>query len=515
MRTIEQFSNITIDYSLYTENSAMTLYLKYRPQSFHDVVGQDHVTVTLKNAIERDQLGHAYLFCGTHGTGKTSVARIVAKHLLMRGIEDIALKTQIEKAVEEGNLVDLIEIDAASNRRIDDVRDLVEKVQFSPVICKSKVYIIDEVHMLTKEAFNALLKTLEEPPPYAYFILATTELHKVPETIQSRCQRFLFKRQKDADLISRLEYIARAETINAEPDALKAIARTATGSFRDAISLLDQLRTLPVITAADVAERTGRTGLELVEEMMTVIEAKDVQAVLRLIEKLEDANAPYEHLLSELLSIVRIRMHAAMADKQPLGSYLRMIDGILRGLQDMRISPVPSLVLETTLLTLCGEQGSSESTNAAPASVKKPDQSQPMTLKADTAPSAKIEASLSAPSRNETQDQSSTDPITLQDVLRQWPSILIKSMPAHVRMSLKNGTPTDLRGSTLIVSFPSAFHRDKVCEISASRTIEDILSDTFKRPMRLDCMLDHNRKVQVVEKETDLAEAAAEVFGSM
>ena len=159
----------------------MSLYLKYRPRSFADVVGQEHIVTTLEHAVDRDQLVHAYLFFGPRGTGKTSVARILAKILLIRGIEDENLQKQAIKSVDDGTLVDLIEIDAASNRGIDDVRDLKEKVQFAPSLASAKVYIIDEVHMMTKEAFNALLKTLEEPPPHAYFILATTELHKVPD----------------------------------------------------------------------------------------------------------------------------------------------------------------------------------------------------------------------------------------------------------------------------------------------------------------------------------------------
>ena len=180
---------------------SMSLTLKYRPRSFAEMIGQDHIVSTLENAAERDQLVHAYLFYGSRGTGKTSLARILAKILLIQGVEDEKLQKQIIEAVDEGTLVDLVEIDAATNRQIDDVRELKEKVQFAPSIASAKVYIIDEVHMMTKEAFNALLKTLEEPPPHAFFILATTELHKVPETIQSRCQRFPFRRITEEDIV--------------------------------------------------------------------------------------------------------------------------------------------------------------------------------------------------------------------------------------------------------------------------------------------------------------------------
>ena len=186
----------------------MSLYRKYRPLSFADVVGQEHVVTTLEQAAAQEKLSHAYLFAGGRGTGKTSVARILAKILMIRGIEDEKIQKQIIKGVEEGTIVDLLEIDAASNTGVDNIRDLIEKIQFSPVAAGAKVYIIDEVHMLSKGAFNALLKTLEEPPPYAYFILATTELQKIPATIQSRCQSFPFRAIREEDIIRRLQYIA-------------------------------------------------------------------------------------------------------------------------------------------------------------------------------------------------------------------------------------------------------------------------------------------------------------------
>ena len=194
----------------------MSLYLTYRPLSFADVTGQDHVVTTLEQAAQKGKLAHAYLFAGNRGTGKTSVARILAKTMMMQGIEDETMQKQIKKGVEEGSIVDLLEIDAASNRGIDDIRDLIEKIQFSPVVCNAKVYIIDEVHMLTKEAFNALLKTLEEPPAYAYFILATTERNKIPTTIQSRCQCFPFRNIRDEDIVRRLQFIADSEKIEAD-----------------------------------------------------------------------------------------------------------------------------------------------------------------------------------------------------------------------------------------------------------------------------------------------------------
>ena len=220
------------------------LYLRYRPQTFEDVVGQKHVAVTLRNALRQDRIGHAYLFTGPRGTGKTSTARILAKAVNCLA-EDVDARPDnacpICTAINQGRLMDLIEIDAASNTSVDDVRALIEKVAFAPSEARYKVYVIDEVHMLSTSAFNALLKTLEEPPAHVIFVLATTEPHKIPATILSRCQRFDFHRISTRQISEHLAEIARREGMTVSPEALGIIARSATGSMRDAISLLTEV----------------------------------------------------------------------------------------------------------------------------------------------------------------------------------------------------------------------------------------------------------------------------------
>ena len=221
----------------------MSLYLTYRPDTFEHLVGQDHIVQTLKNALKEKRIAHAYLFCGPRGTGKTSAARLLAKAINCTSPDSNGgpcNTCDICNAMSANRLTDVIEIDAASNRGIDEIRDLKEKIKFTPNVAKFKVYIIDEVHMLSKEAFNALLKTLEEPPPHAYFILATTESYKVPETIISRCQRFDFHRVGIATLTSRLHFIAEKEHIECEEKALECIALRANGGLRDAIGLFEQ-----------------------------------------------------------------------------------------------------------------------------------------------------------------------------------------------------------------------------------------------------------------------------------
>ena len=480
----------------------MALYLKYRPRNFADVAGQDHLVTILERATELNQIGHAYLFSGSRGTGKTSVARILAKTILLRGVKDPVLLEQFTKAIEEGSFVDLVEIDAASNRRIDDVRDLIEKIGFSPAIAKAKVYIIDEVHMLTKEAFNALLKTLEEPPEYAFFILATTELHKVPETIQSRCQRFLFRKVKEEDVVRRLQYIADQEHIKADRDALRAIARHAGGSFRDGIALLDQLHSLEKITVKDVEERIGSSSLTFLDDIVKALGAKDVKAITELVAEIEESNTPLDTIAGDLLAMLREQMHAAIEAKKDLNSYIRAADILLSALKDMRSSPVPGLILEAALLSLCNldeEEKKSEIATIAPR---------------------KEEKSAAAPepvSKKETDEPKAglvtAEELTVQNVLKHWDAVLKAVTPPSVRMSLKDASVVGVVGQKIKLSFPSSFHKEKVAETKASRTVEEVLSNIFKGTVRIDCVLESDVSPATVSASTDLVEAASEVFG--
>ncbi len=303
------------------------LYRKWRSQTFDEVVGQEHVTRTLRNALRDDRVAHAYLFSGPRGTGKTSTARILAKALNCSAPEAERPCNQCPTciAITEGRMLDLIEIDAASNNSVDDVRELRDKVGFRPSEGRYKIYIIDEVHMLSGSAFNALLKTLEEPPPFARFILATTEPHKIPATVLSRCQRFDFRRIPAPEIAHHLQHVAAEEGFAAEPDALLAIARSAQGCMRDAVSLLDQMLSFgtDTVTAEQVQQVLGAVNEQAVLDLVGAIAARDVGRGLAQIHRLvtDGASLPEfcQQVVEQLRAIMVLQMtnNAALLDELP------------------------------------------------------------------------------------------------------------------------------------------------------------------------------------------------------
>ena len=284
------------------------LYRKWRPMSFDDVVSQPHITTTLRNQISAGKTAHAYLFTGSRGTGKTTCARIFAKAVNCLSPKDgePCLECEICKNADAGTLPDIIEIDAASNSRVDDIRELREGVSYTPELCKYKVYIIDEVHMLSPGAFNALLKTMEEPPPHVKFILATTEVHKVPSTIVSRCQHFDFHRIKTEDIVSRLSYIAGEENLSLDGEAAALIARLSDGGMRDALSLLDQCAAYSdKIDINTVSAAAGIAGRDHLFDILEAVLARDAAAAIRKIDELYEKSKDLAVLCSELITQMR------------------------------------------------------------------------------------------------------------------------------------------------------------------------------------------------------------------
>ena len=285
------------------------LYRVYRPKSFNDIVGQEHIVRTLKNQIESQNVGHAYLFCGTRGTGKTSTAKIFSRAVNCTDLHDNEPCNECESCREilEDKTMDVVEIDAASNNSVDDIRELRENVKYSPSKSKYKVYIIDEVHMLSQGAFNALLKTLEEPPSYVIFILATTEPHKIPATILSRCQRFDFKRVTVKDISSRMKYICEKEGIEADDKALNLIARNSQGALRDALSILDQCISFQghTISYNDVIELLGSVNIEQLFDLAKSIINENTKKSLQILNDFIVWGKDVRNLVNDLIDHFR------------------------------------------------------------------------------------------------------------------------------------------------------------------------------------------------------------------
>ncbi len=352
------------------------LYRKYRPRTLDEVCGQDHITETLKAQVASGRLSHAYLFIGTRGTGKTSCAKILAKAVNCEHTVNGNPCCQCAacRGIDDGTVMDVVEIDAASNNGVDNIRALRDEAVFSPASVKKRVYIVDEVHMLSIAAFNALLKILEEPPEHLMFILATTELRKVPATILSRCQRYSFRRL-DAEVISkRLDYIAAQEGFNLTEGASKLLARLADGGMRDAISLLDQCSSAPVIDENAVLEATGLAGNRRVADLLSAISENDAVAALDVFSSLWRDGKDPASLLSDLCALMRdvllselaprggVSLMSGAYDAKTISGFARVFtkEELLRNMQRaqdaiaaLRDSPSPRTCVELCLVSLC------------------------------------------------------------------------------------------------------------------------------------------------------------------
>ncbi len=493
------------------------LYLRYRSQTFAELVGQEPVARTLRNAISRGQVAHAYLLAGPRGTGKTSTARLIAKAVNCVAQRDGEPCDECEScvAIREGRFLDLIEIDAASNRSIDDVRDLRDKVRFAPSQGRYKVYVVDEVHQLSGDAFNALLKTLEEPPAHVIFVLATTEAHKVPATIVSRTQRFELRRIPHRAVVDTLRRICERESFACDDAALEAIARHANGSLRDAESILDQVATFAEgkVTREEVATLLGLPDWEEVSELFDAIAANDggkaVAVLGRLVEEGRDlrefARRAIEHTRALVVANATGAAPAELgeqaqgaAQRQARAFPLTRLARIARRLGEaelqLRSSEGSPLPLELAVLELASDGTSpapQSTTRARPAA-----QSTPPRATAPPPQPASRERVVDLKERREQRREATvetTEPpaYPLESAVAAWPGIIerFRARSIGIAAHLAQAEPLAFQGRLLVLGFNNEFARAKVAGDGIRLEVERTLEELVGPGVRVRCVL--------------------------
>ena len=463
-----------------------SLYRKYRSQTFGDLVGQEAASRALQGAITSSRVAHAYLFSGSRGTGKTSAARLLAKAVNCTGrSRDSAEPCNTCPSCLEmtaGAALDLIEIDAASNRGIDEIRDLREKVNLSPALGPFKVYIIDEAHMLTEPAFNALLKTLEEPPAHVVFILCTTDAQKIPLTVIGRCQQFVFRRHSEEQIVSRLTHIAKAEQVEVDPEAMQLIAHTAQGSMRDAVGLLDQLVPLATgpISLESARSLLGIADPRLLDTLLDDVLAGRAAEALAELSRVYAAGAELRQVVRGLMESCRDRLVAALTkrDQATARRLSSVLDALLHLDGEVRRHAEPRFLVEATLARLSVELGNAEQPATVAAAVRAPSETVATTLAART-----VDAPAAEPARAEN-PVAAAAPVTAAAVAG-WPEVLEK-LNRTVRAAYLDAQP-EIDGTDLILWFRYGFHHKKAQEQSMQLMphVRAWLGDNVKVDFRL------------------------------
>lgn len=474
------------------------LYRKYRSQDFDQLIGQDHITKILKNAVKGDQLAQAYLLVGSRGTGKTSTARILAKAVNCLDIKkdgNPCGKCSVCKSISDGRFLDLIEIDAASNRGIDQIRDLKEKIEFSPTEGRFKVYIIDEVHMLTTEAFNALLKTLEEPPAHVIFILATTDVHKLPPTILSRCQRHDFRLGTEKEIAKALTDVAKSEDTKIEKDALAILVQNAKGSYRDALSLLDvvysgQLKKgdTKVITKKEISDVLGLPDIDVVYLLIKSLLSGDGSKSLDLLHDLESKGANLQKFASFVLEVLREvltqKIKGDLSDQNSFAKDLTMRElmTLIRLFLDaegrMKYANDQLLVLELIIPEMMKEEPVEDVQKIVNTDVKKKieEEKEPENESVEESEEEE-EDSLDVPNGD----------VAFKDVQDRWESFIqeLKPFNGHLSAFMVSANLVSFENNELSIEVPFDFYKDRI-EIPKSR---EILSDVFLKVFGTKCKI--------------------------
>jgi DNA polymerase-3 subunit gamma/tau len=522
---------------------------KYRPRNFDEIIGQEHVSKSLKNAILSNKIAHAYIFSGPRGVGKTSCARILAKSLNCKDAPTIKPCGECPacREISEGRSMDVIEIDGASNRGIDDIRNLRENVKFAPTLGKYKIYIIDEVHQITPDGFNALLKTLEEPPPYVKFIFATTSLHKVIPTIRSRCQRFEFRPIPASSILLKLEEIVKKEGIKIEKNALFAIAKASEGSLRDAESILDQLNSYArgKINLDDVTSVLGLIEEDLLYLLVDKIIKKDTTGALEIIDRFMSEGKEATVLVSSLIEYFRnlmvirttqgrltklldvsqdtYRKIFEQAGKIKLSEVLDILDILIDSQEIFKKIDSRRIPLEITVIKLTGgfDKNLNSSLSVSKSNVsklKEPQDNKIIIEKTEPSPQEKKQEDKSKNNNPPSNQKSSIleKTFSLDDVLKVWHDTLKKigQMRMSIATYLNEGRLLKVENNILFIGFSKKFkfHKDFLEKKENNQFVEKNLSQALDAKLKVNFVL-YEEKIPEAEEEVEPSiKSAIEAF---
>lgn len=522
---------------------SQAFYRKWRPQHWDEVVGQEHVIQTLHNALSAERIAHAYLFAGPRGTGKTTTARLLAKAVNCLA-DDLAVRPCGEcahcQAVSEGRFLDLIEIDAASNTSVDDVRDLRDKINFSPNQGRYKVYIIDEVHMLSTAAFNALLKTLEEPPSHAIFILATTEMHKIPATVLSRCQRHEFRRIPVADIVQHLRKQAEQENIAVDLDALTLIARQSTGALRDAISLLDQLASTGQKITLEMAQNLlGTAASQAVLDVIEALIARQADAGIATLQLALDAGSDPRQFARQFVDYLRdlLLMRMGNADQVDATSetraimarhaqaftpaeLLRLIRLFNAAANESKNAWQPSLPLELAFIEALEPPAEVEAGFAAPAAVPSPAVITPKTAPKTEAPPKITPLGTESSGSPPQADNLPPEDQTFKRVTEQWRRILqaVGQRSKQTQALLNSCKPFGMKDGVLFLGFNGEFAKTKMDKEGHIDLTRQVIQQVLGIDMPLRCFVAAGRSGTLppdVESDGMVAAAMRDLGGEL
>ncbi|PIP26890.1 MAG: hypothetical protein COX30_04885 [Candidatus Moranbacteria bacterium CG23_combo_of_CG06-09_8_20_14_all_39_10] len=536
-----------------------TLYRKYRPKNFSEIIGQKHIVQTLSNAIKNNRVAHAYLFTGPRGTGKTSIARILAKTINCHDLKDSVTceKCQPCQLISENKSLDIIEIDAASNTGVDNIRELRETIGLPPTALKYKVYIIDEVHMLSSGAFNALLKTLEEPPAHVVFILATTEIHKVPATIISRCQRFDFTRLPIENIIEKLTIIAKAEKIAVDADSLEMIAIAAEGGMRDAESLLGQVIALEDknITTKEVEEILGTTDRKFSAEMAGMILTKDVTgAIAKINEFLQDGydlQIFTKSLVNYLRQLMLLKINPELKKHF---AYEATQDQLAKMTEQIKAVELPAIILTLNLLLEAQNKIASSmlpqlpleiaiirATHTFPANSvdytiqetkgdvhlkTAPIKNRPTAVAFEKAPENSATVQSEAPIAKNSELVLPEGDVDLYTVKNNWKKLLVDIKPHNHSISalLTSCQAIAVDGNIITIATPYDFYKEKINDHANKLTVESVLGKILGLKIRLKIVTNieagiKDQPKEVITKDTpgeqsSLINSALEIMGA-